>query len=1055
MAATVVTMSMAVVGLPSAATALETATVSVDLVAWTEAGDGAAATGGCVTLYSDADTVAATQCEGVDGAYELVDVTPGTYRIAFTGFDDLPDQWYDRADSFEDAADVVVDAAEVSVEYAMLPAASISGVVLDSTGEPAAGVTVEQYGSKYASTGTTATSDEAGRYVLVAEYKSRSLRFVPTSAGDGYQWQYASLASLDELITSFDVQLAPESSISGVLEIPESWDIDEACVHAVEDFGGHTSSFFASTYCGEVGSVFELDGLGAGTYNLCVSYDGTRCGSYLGSTSSVGATEITVGEDADESVDLLYGGTLRLTVTSGGEPISDGCVYVRDVSTSQGALSSCAGDEGVFVFEFGDNHSVRWQVAGVDGANDVSNWVSGAELVGGRTVEKTYDVGVYGQLSGTIDYSAVAGATGACVDAYKDGAVVGTACTEEGTYDYSLSLPKGSVTLRYRAVGAEAWQWYSEGDSSIADEAEVVYLDTDDVETIDTTLEERGAVVLDLTDAEGVAASGGCAVAYRADESEADRDCVGESGVYTVRIYGGDYLVRLEGFTGLPDQYVGGMVLGDAVSFAVTTGESQSYDYELSDGIGVVGVATARGETFTDGCVTAYRDDGTKAGETCVGPDGEFFLAGDGAGTYWLYFEGFADTVEGYYDPSGGWDSMTWTDETLYETFPLEVTATISGEVASDEEGMWADLYTWSGDWVETVDVVDGEYVFEDVREGQYKVMVGDADLADVDWVRTQSQSSRNRAPGRFIIADSTEAQLKGAKVSGGWDVWLAVDLAGKTSWSSEVVCLAAYEVTTYIHSVPTSVDCAAPGSTMYLTALDPGTDYTFQVAPRELFTRAEWSAYEGDSFWFGNADVKSESWYLTTPLANDGYSLDLAYYTDVDPTDSGFTAISWLGANEIAKGYADGSFRPGVKVSRQQMASFLYRLAGEPDFDVPSTSPYSDVKRSDSAYRAIAWLDSAGIAKGYSDGSFQPLTKVSRRQMASFLYKLAGKPDFDVPSKSPYSDVKKSDSAYKAIAWLDSTGIAKGYSDGTFRPGTKVSRRQMAGFMYRFVYSA
>ncbi|WP_084127185.1 S-layer homology domain-containing protein [Demequina sp. NBRC 110054] len=186
-------------------------------------------------------------------------------------------------------------------------------------------------------------------------------------------------------------------------------------------------------------------------------------------------------------------------------------------------------------------------------------------------------------------------------------------------------------------------------------------------------------------------------------------------------------------------------------------------------------------------------------------------------------------------------------------------------------------------------------------------------------------------------------------------------------------------------------------------------------------------------------------------PKASAVLGTSSSLFSDVYTSDSAYKAIMWIASEDIAKGYSDGTFRPGTGVSRRQMASFLYKLAGKPDFDVPSTSPYSDVKKSDSAYKAIAWLDSTGIAKGYSDGTFRPSDKVSRRQMASFLYKFADKPSVSLPSTSPYWDLKKSDSAYKAIVWLDSTGIAKGYSDGSFKPGSKVSRRQMSSFLYRY----
>ena len=42
----------------------------------------------------------------------------------------------------------------------------------------------------------------------------------------------------------------------------------------------------------------------------------------------------------------------------------------------------------------------------------------------------------------------------------------------------------------------------------------------------------------------------------------------------------------------------------------------------------------------------------------------------------------------------------------------------------------------------------------------------------------------------------------------------------------------------------------------------------------------------------------------------------------------------------------------------------------------------------------------------------------------------------------------------YKEITWLAGQGITTGYSDGTFRPRSPVSREAMAAFLYRYATS-
>ena len=66
-----------------------------------------------------------------------------------------------------------------------------------------------------------------------------------------------------------------------------------------------------------------------------------------------------------------------------------------------------------------------------------------------------------------------------------------------------------------------------------------------------------------------------------------------------------------------------------------------------------------------------------------------------------------------------------------------------------------------------------------------------------------------------------------------------------------------------------------------------------------------------------------------------------------------------------------------------------------------------------------------------------------------TFLWRAAGKPA--ASSAVTFSDV--TDDAYcaEAVRWAASLGIVTGYGGGSFRPGTTVTREQMAAFLFRF----
>ncbi|WP_159448823.1 S-layer homology domain-containing protein [Demequina sp. NBRC 110053] len=169
-------------------------------------------------------------------------------------------------------------------------------------------------------------------------------------------------------------------------------------------------------------------------------------------------------------------------------------------------------------------------------------------------------------------------------------------------------------------------------------------------------------------------------------------------------------------------------------------------------------------------------------------------------------------------------------------------------------------------------------------------------------------------------------------------------------------------------------------------------------------------------------------------------------------PTGTPFEAeITWLADQGISTGYADGTFRPDAAITRDAMAAFMYRLAGKPVFTAPARSPFEDVTPQSAFYKEIAWLASTGVTTGYADGTFRPFESVTRDAMAAFMYRLAGKPAYTAPARSPFEDVTPRSAFFTEISWLAAAGVTTGWSDGTYRPFRTIARDAMAAFMFRF----
>lgn len=180
--------------------------------------------------------------------------------------------------------------------------------------------------------------------------------------------------------------------------------------------------------------------------------------------------------------------------------------------------------------------------------------------------------------------------------------------------------------------------------------------------------------------------------------------------------------------------------------------------------------------------------------------------------------------------------------------------------------------------------------------------------------------------------------------------------------------------------------------------------------------------------------------------------------FNDVDVTTPHQEDIVWLAENGISTGYPGGLFKPMTDVYRQDMAAFLYRLAGEPDYTpTPADKArFKDVNDQTPHAKEIYWLAASGISTGYLDGTFKPLAPVVRQDMAAFLRRLAkvmGDPESESwkpQNTNAFPDVIAQTDHQEDILWLTEAEVSAGYIDGTFRPLATVVRQDMAAFLHR-----
>ncbi|MBQ7800918.1 MAG: S-layer homology domain-containing protein [Oscillospiraceae bacterium] len=171
--------------------------------------------------------------------------------------------------------------------------------------------------------------------------------------------------------------------------------------------------------------------------------------------------------------------------------------------------------------------------------------------------------------------------------------------------------------------------------------------------------------------------------------------------------------------------------------------------------------------------------------------------------------------------------------------------------------------------------------------------------------------------------------------------------------------------------------------------------------------------------------------------------------FKDVVPGAYYEEAVLWAVEGDITTGTSATTFSPDADCTRAQVVTFLWRAAGEPE--PVGGNPFVDVKASDYYYEAVLWAVEEGITNGYgSETIFSPDTPCTRGQVATFLWRLEGEPAPASPV-NPFRDVKSGDYFHDAVLWAVEQGITNGYgSNDIFSPNTNCTRGQIVTFLYR-----
>lgn len=187
----------------------------------------------------------------------------------------------------------------------------------------------------------------------------------------------------------------------------------------------------------------------------------------------------------------------------------------------------------------------------------------------------------------------------------------------------------------------------------------------------------------------------------------------------------------------------------------------------------------------------------------------------------------------------------------------------------------------------------------------------------------------------------------------------------------------------------------------------------------------------------------------------------------DIDPSgvDHKFNDISdyWAAAYvdflynaDITTGYSDGSFRPNQNISRAQFAVMLYRYLKLDENQYANVSlPFADLGSIPAyAIPAVKALYAEGVITGSEKNGqlyFNPGSSLTRAQAAAMIGRTQAK-GYALADLTFTDSVQIPTYAAYYIRAMVGQGVINGYSDGSFKPHSNITRGQMAKILYNLM---
>ena len=180
------------------------------------------------------------------------------------------------------------------------------------------------------------------------------------------------------------------------------------------------------------------------------------------------------------------------------------------------------------------------------------------------------------------------------------------------------------------------------------------------------------------------------------------------------------------------------------------------------------------------------------------------------------------------------------------------------------------------------------------------------------------------------------------------------------------------------------------------------------------------------------------------------------ATFTDVSETAWYKNSVDYAVEHGLMNGTGTNTFEPESTMTRAMLVTVLWRYANAPK---PGANPFTDVPNGKWYTDAVAWAAEKGVVNGVGDGKFEPDGSVTREQMATILYRYAQKVGIDTSKHtelSAFPDASRVSAYARApMQWVVAEGVIGGSRENGqdwLNPQGNATRAEVATILMRFI---